>query len=337
MVRPRSRSATRRSSYTHNRGRAFFFVSGSLIVVALVLFGLLVNNLSRPADSSSSGKARAPKTSRRADGSKSISTQAAKAAAPSSTAPTVTQLSPLGPAAISYLSSRMGTATAAVYDISTGQTWYLHPGDLQDTASIVKVDIMGTLMAQSQTSSQPIAPDQQSLLTSMIEVSDNDAATALWNSVGGPAAIGAFNASIGMTETTPSSCLTCEGFAWPGWGLTTTTAADQIILLRHLILPNSGINSSERSEALDLLENVTASERWGVTGGVPPGVTVALKNGWVPLPDSLWQINSIGWINGDGRDYLLAVLTDGNPTEDYGIDTIDTLAGLVWTALAPQS
>ena len=65
-------------------------------------------------------------------------------------------------------------------------------------------------------------------------------------------------------------------------------------------------------------------------------MNVALKNGWVPLPDSLWQIDSIGWINGDGRDYLIAVLTDGNPTEDYGIATIDALSSLVWTALTPQ-
>ena len=191
-------------------------------------------------------------------------------------------------------------------------------------------------MGQSMTSGQPISGEDQNLLTSMIEVSDNDAATALWNAVGGPAAIAKFNTSIGMTETTPSNCLTCAGFPWPGWGLTTTTAADQITLLRHIIAPNSEIDQSNRDEAVDLLENVTVSERWGVSGGVPPGVNVALKNGWVPLPDSLWQINSIGWINGDGRDYLIAVLTDGNPTEDYGIATIDALSSLVWTALTPQ-
>jgi len=62
---------------------------------------------------------------------------------------------------------------------------------------------------------------------------------------------------------------------------------------------------------------------------------VALKNGWLPLDSAGddWQVNSIGWISGLGRDYLLAVLTTGNPTEQYGIDTIDRLAALVWQHL----
>jgi hypothetical protein len=42
----------------------------------------------------------------------------------------------------------------------------------------------------------------------------------------------------------------------------------------------------------------------------------------------------VGWISGSGRDYLIAVLTTGNPTEQYGIDTIDQLAAMVWNAMA---
>jgi hypothetical protein len=84
-----------------------------------------------------------------------------------------------------------------------------------------------------------------------------------------------------------------------------------------------------------MMENVTPSQAWGVSGGVPAGVTVALKNGWLPLDgDSDWQVNSVGWISGDGRDYLLAVFTTGNATEQDGIDLISDLAALVWQGLA---
>jgi hypothetical protein len=46
-----------------------------------------------------------------------------------------------------------------------------------------------------------------------------------------------------------------------------------------------------------------------------------------------WQVNSIGLILGKGRDYVLAVLTDGSPTEAYGISTIETVASTVFTEL----
>ena len=62
---------------------------------------------------------------------------------------------------------------------------------------------------------------------------------------------------------------------------------------------------------------------------------MALKNGWPPLPGAGgdWQINSVGWISGGGRNYLMAVLSTGNPSEQYGIDTIDELAATVWQRL----
>jgi hypothetical protein len=127
----------------------------------------------------------------------------------------------------------------------------------------------------------------------------------------------------------------CPGFPWPGWGLSTTTPADQLALLRALVRPGSLLTDAERAYALSLMENVTADQRWGVSGGVPAQATVALKNGWLPLDSAGhdWQVNSVGWISGSGRDYLMAVLSTGNPTEQYGIDTIDHLAAGVWDAL----
>jgi len=82
------------------------------------------------------------------------------------------------------------------------------------------------------------------------------------------------------------------------------------------------------------MEDVVSSEAWGITAGVPAGVTVAVKNGWLPLEgESDWQVNSIGWVSGDGRNYLIAVLSDDNPTEQYGIDTIEQVSTQVWSSL----
>jgi len=48
-----------------------------------------------------------------------------------------------------------------------------------------------------------------------------------------------------------------------------------------------------------------------------------------------WQINTTGWVSGAGRNYLIAVLTNGNASEQYGIDTVNAVSGLVWQALGP--
>ena len=145
---------------------------------------------------------------------------------PASPSPSASQAQdPLGSAA-SYVSSRSGMVVAAVSDVSTGRTWTLGPPQPQAEASIVKLDILETLYAQQ---GGPAGLRRgQALAQQMMEDSDNSAATSLWNDVGGPATIRSFNAAAGLTDTSPSSCVACPGFAWPGWGLTTTTPADQM-------------------------------------------------------------------------------------------------------------
>jgi hypothetical protein len=262
---------------------------------------------------------------------------AAAATALSPTArPAASHHDPLGSAAASYVSRRDGVVVAAVYDLRTGQTWQFGQGQPQDEASVVKLDVLETLLAERGRSGIDLSAGDRTLAEQMIEDSDNDAATSLWDEVGGASGIRSFNTSAGLADTVPSACVNCPGFPWPGWGLTTTVPGDQLTLLRTLVEPNSLLTSTERRYALSLMENVTPDQRWGVTGGVPAQATVALKNGWLPLnsANNNWQINSVGWISGSGRDYLIAVLTTGNPTEQYGIDTINQLAAMVWNGMA---
>jgi Beta-lactamase enzyme family len=240
---------------------------------------------------------------------------------------------PFSAAVDGYLTQRSGTVLAAVYDVRTGQSWRLGDGPAQDEASVVKMEILEALLSGSDGTG--LSPDDQALAQQMIEESDNDAATSLWYAAGGTAGVSAYNARAGLIATTPSPCVECADFPWPGWGLTTTVPQDQITLLKQLIMPGPLLTSAERGYALSLLESVTPDQAWGISGGVPMGVTVALKNGWLPLNDANtdWQINSEGWVSGDGRDYLISVLTTGNPDEQYGIDTVSALSSLVWTAM----
>ena len=136
---------------------------------------------------------------------------------------------------------------AAIYDVSTGQAWRLGKGPPQDEASVVKLDVLETLLAERNSNHTDLSASDRSLTQQMIEDSDNDAATSLWYEVGGATRIRSYNTAAGLADTLPSSCVNCPGFPWPGWGLTTTTAADQLVLLRKLIEPSSLLTSAERS------------------------------------------------------------------------------------------
>ena len=218
--------------------------------------------------------------------------------------------------------------TAAVYDDVTGRTSLYRPGTEEETASIMKVDILATLLEQDQADGQAFTAAEQALAQSMIGESDNDDAQDLWDDEGGATAVQQFDATAGLTQTDPDAA----GY----WGLSTTTAADQVQLLRTVAYPNDVLTPASQSYELGLMSHVEADQAWGVSAGPGANATVALKNGWLPLDAGGWQVNSIGYVNGDGRDYVIAVLTDG-ATEANGIATIQGLSGLLWQELAPRS
>ncbi len=245
---------------------------------------------------------------------------------------------------VRFLAGQSGVVTAALYDKNTNQTWVYHPGVLEYTASIVKVEIMGTALWEAQSSGGQLPAAEAELMVPMIEESDNDSASALLSDVGGTSKIGQFDRLAGLTDTTPAGTYPMipgsPAPGWPGWGLTTTTAKDQVILVKHFAYHNSLLTDAQRHYGLGLMEQVVDGQNWGVSYGLTePGTTVALKNGWIPFPEplqytaALWQINSIGWIHGHGRNYVLAVLTRNNPTMQYGEDTIQYISQFVYSQL----
>ena len=54
-----------------------------------------------------------------------------------------------------------------------------------------------------------------------------------------------------------------------------------------------------------------------------------MKNGWLPRPTHGWRIHSIGSFSGHGQDYMIAVLTQDNPTMAYGVRTIEDVAEVI--------
>jgi hypothetical protein len=213
-----------------------------------------------------------------------------------------------------------GHLSVAVDDLTTGTDAAYDGTDAEYvTASIVKVDILATLLYQNQQSGQSLTADEQELATTMIENSNNDSASALYSDVGTATGVDAANEVFGLDETTAGTA----GY----WGLTTTTVDDQIRLLRLVFTQPSVLTAQSQDYIQGLMSQVEADQQWGVPAAADNESQFMVKNGWLPDPDTgLWEINSIGEVVHDGQRMLIAVLSDGNASEDSGISLVQQVA-----------
>jgi len=208
-------------------------------------------------------------------------------------------------------------AGMAVLDLTTGQ-WASYGGNREFiTASIAKADILATLLYQAQEDNGALSAGEQSLATVMIEDSDNDAATSLYNDAGGAGGVDAANKVFGLRDTT-------AGYGTL-WGLTTTTANDQIRLLRQIFTTPSKLSASSQAYIQGLMRHVSPEQAWGVPVAADSGTRFAVKNGWLPAP-KLWAVNSIGSVTHNGHHLLIAVLSHYNYTFGGGISVVEGIA-----------
>jgi len=226
------------------------------------------------------------------------------------------------------LSGRSSTVALRVYDKSEDLKCYLNTTTHFDSASVVKVTILGTLLREAETQHRHLTASEARLAWLMITQSDNDAASALWAHVG-RGRLEYFLGRAGMNQTQ----LGPDGY----WGLTQITAHDELLQLQVLQYPNTVLNDASRSYALNLMAHVIPSQRWGVPAGAPSDLTVHVKNGWLPLATHGWRIHSIGCFTGHHRGYSIVVLTQDNPTMAYGITTIERAAEAIHRQLNPTA
>ena len=147
-------------------------------------------------------------------------------------------------------------AAVAAEDLTSGATLFYNSSVGFHTASIVKVDILATLLLQHQHAHTSITGSENALAVRMITQSDNDAANSLWHVVGGSAGVRAANNTFHLTGTRPGH--------GGDWGSTITTAADQLTLLKVLATPTSPLSASSRAYELGLMSRVESDQRWGV-------------------------------------------------------------------------
>ena len=257
-----------------------------------------------------------------ADTTSAPASSSASASASASATPTPDPSASLAAAVSGLVSADGGHVSVAVEDLSSGTTASYNVGDDYVTASIVKLDILETLLYDDQKDGTSPTSEQGEQITAMIEQSDNDAAPDLYDEEGGASAITTANKVFGLTDTDVDD---------DAFGDTTTTVNDQIVLLRQAFTGDSALTSDHRSYIQSLMSKVESDQRWGVSAAADDSSSSAsdymLKNGWLPRSATdLWEINSIGEVEHDGREYLVAVLSADNETMDDGVDLIQHVA-----------
>ncbi|MFC5217233.1 serine hydrolase [Streptomyces coerulescens] len=223
------------------------------------------------------------------------------------------------------LANRKGTVAVGLYDRSTNTNCSLRASSAYDSASVVKVTVLATLLWDAKKHNRYLTDREASLSKAMITKSDNAATSTLWKQLGMTKVKG-FLAAAGMTQTKPGA----NGY----WGLTQITVTDEQKLLKLITAKNTVLSDNSRAYILKLMGQVVSSQRWGTPYGVPSGVSVAVKNGWLSRSTHGWRVHSVGAFKGGGHDYMITVLTHDNSTMNYGIATIQGVAKAIHKDLA---
>ncbi|MER6979340.1 serine hydrolase [Streptomyces carpinensis] len=223
---------------------------------------------------------------------------------------------------------RKGTIAVGLRDRSTNTTCTLRESSAYDSASVVKVTVLATLLWDNKKHNRYLTDREVTLTRAMITQSDNNATSSLWKQLG-MTKIKGFLAAAGMTQTKPGT----GGY----WGLTQITVRDEQKLLGLITAKNSVLSDNSRAYILKLMGQVVSSQRWGTPAGAPSSVAVHVKNGWLQRATHGWRVHSVGTFNGAGHDYMITVLTQDNSTMSYGVTTIQNIAKAIHKDLVPTT
>jgi hypothetical protein len=202
------------------------------------------------------------------------------------------------------LGDHPGRLAVGVVDLKTGVTASYDAGQSIRGGDVVTTDILVALLLEHQQAGTQISGREAQLATDMIENGSVPAATQLWSLVGGAPGLAAANSTLKLRGTIP---------ALGDWTWTSTTVADQLQLLADLVEPGSPLHSAARDYALGLMTASAASQRWGALAGASAHTAAAVNDGRLVGP--AWVVGSIGVIQHNGNELLVAVLSDRNPAE----------------------
>lgn len=205
----------------------------------------------------------------------------------------------LSPDIAKYLASFGNNVGSVVYDITRNRYYTYNQNTPFVLASSSKVSLMVSYLWWLESQGRGPNASENTTITNMIEHSDNNAAQLLFDRMGGSGGQLAFYKKIGVTGYVPSVY---------GWGWALLPPIGQVKVLT-LLQTGKILTAHDRAYALNLMTRIESDQRMGVGETLPPGATVAMKDGWVPAPDGLWAINTSGIVTVGKEVYIIVVYT----------------------------
>jgi hypothetical protein len=175
------------------------------------------------------------------------------------------------------------------------------------SASVVKAMLMVSYLRRDSVRHRPLSSSDKALLAPMIQRSDNATATAIFNIIGLDG-LNRLARVAKMRDFHPNVV----------WGLTRISAGDQASFFYRL---RRYIPRRHRHYALRLLSHIVSYQSWGIPPAKPRGWRVYFKGGFIPASGG-WRINQVARLTRGPRKLGLAVLSQGNPSLEYGAKTV---------------
>lgn len=229
----------------------------------------------------------------------------------------------LSPSLTRYLTSWGNNVGAVAYDITRNTTYTYNPHGIFTMASSAKVPLMVTYLAYIESHRRSPNSFELSVLTAMIEHSDNNAAQVIYDTLGYQSGQIYYYRQWGITDYTPN----VNGWGWGEW-----SPADMAHLLT-LLYEGKVLNSADRALALHLMRNIESDQRFGVGDTAPAGANVAMKDGWVPEPDGGWAVNSSGIVIVGSETYIVTVYSGEQNSFGSGRNIVNHVCGAIGQAL----
>jgi hypothetical protein len=211
-------------------------------------------------------------------------------------------------AAARYLDGRGGYTAYAVLD-SQGRLSGRRLHRTFTSASVVKAMLLVADLRELAARDHGLDPGRRALLAPMIHLSDNAAASAIW-SLDGEGPVRALARAAGMTD------FSISGY----WSSARISAADQA---RFFFRMEELTPRRFRAYANHLLSHIVEFESWGIPRVARPrGWRTYFKGGWVGTGRGQ-LVHQVARLERPRTRVAIAVLTDGNPSMEHGIETIE--------------